>query len=107
MDGHLHAMGKHGPWRLNLTINAVFSKTTTFSIKLRELFRRFSELRTSTEIDARFSDAHHKAGGIKCPSRTKGTSCCLSSASIVSRNKWFKCGRGLSFTRCMRNRLSA
>jgi hypothetical protein len=31
----------------------------------------------------------------------------LSSASIVSRNKWFKCGRGLSFTRGIRNRLGA
>ena len=60
MRGHLQAMGKHGHWRLNLTINAVLSKTTSFSIKLRELFRRFSELCTSTEIDARFSDAHYK-----------------------------------------------
>jgi hypothetical protein len=49
MGGHLHAMGKHGQWRLNLTINAVLSKTTSFSIKLRQLFRRFSELCTSTE----------------------------------------------------------
>jgi hypothetical protein len=28
----LHAMGKHGQWRLNLAINAVLSKTTSFSI---------------------------------------------------------------------------
>jgi hypothetical protein len=41
MDGHLHAMGKHGQWRLNLAINAVISKTTSFSIKLRELFAVF------------------------------------------------------------------
>jgi hypothetical protein len=60
MDGHLHAMGKHRQWRLNLAINAVISKTTYFSIKLRELFRRFSELGTATEIDARLSDAHYK-----------------------------------------------
>ena len=60
MGGHWHAMRKHGQWRLNLTINAVLSKTTSFSIKLRELFRRFSKLCTATEIDARFSDAHYK-----------------------------------------------
>lgn len=53
-------MDKHGQWRLNLTINAVLSKTISFSLKLRELFRRFSELCISTEIDARFSDAHYK-----------------------------------------------
>ena len=60
MDGHLQAMGKHGQWRLNLTINAVLSKTTSFSIKLRELFRRFSELCAGTETDAGFSGAHDK-----------------------------------------------
>ena len=59
MGGHLHAKGKHGQWRRNLTINAVLSKTS-FSIKLRELFRRFSELCAGTETDAGFSGAHDK-----------------------------------------------
>ncbi len=39
MGGHLHAMRKHGQWRA---------------------FRSFSELCTSTEIGARFSDTHYQ-----------------------------------------------
>ncbi len=60
MGGHLHAMRKHGQWRLNLTINAVLSKTTSLFDKASRVFCSFSELCTSTEIDARFSGTHFK-----------------------------------------------
>ncbi len=60
MGGHLHAMRKHGQWLLNLTINAVLLKTTSFFDKASRAFRSFSELCTSTEIDAGFSDTHYQ-----------------------------------------------
>ena len=60
MGGHLPAMCKHGQWRLNLTINAALSKTTSLFDKASRAFRSFSELCSATEIDARFTDAHYK-----------------------------------------------
>jgi hypothetical protein len=38
---HLHAMRKHGQWRLNLTINAVLSKTTSLFDKASRTFPQF------------------------------------------------------------------
>jgi len=41
MGGHLHAMRKHGQWRLHLTINAVVSKTTSLFDKTSRAFPQF------------------------------------------------------------------
>jgi len=66
MGRYLHPMCKHGQWRLNLTINALLSQTTSLFDKASRAFRSFSELCASTKIDARFSETDYpqEASGV-------------------------------------------
>jgi len=69
MGRYLHAMYKHGQWRLNLTINAALSKTTSLFDKASRAFRSFSELCTATNIDARFSETHYRQEESSVPAK--------------------------------------